>query len=231
MINSVTSYFHVGGQPSTIFTFLTLLLFLMIFNHAVQQVKQGIGVHIGNRLDKQLGHLIYSKLNIVDFSLLEDESFCNLYSRVGSAIGSNIFHILRAWSDILLNGISILGLFVFFQNLDPLLVVGIFVIAFVNIFVTARIIRFQFQFDIDTSTERRKTSYFASLLTSRTEAKEIRLYNAKEYLAARWSEADRACELKKCPCRAESSCFQQHQIWLQEPRFLNSVAPACSSTG
>ena len=174
----------------------TLLSYLAVFL-AIPAIYRGILIPIGNaifRLDEEISISMTSDFEVfaskMDYETLEDPQLQGLRERVTNTV-SGATEIVDLIGNIISSIIAFAVSFSIITYLNPLLILLILVIVFIN----SRMVKWQnlkrFELRDEFSKHQRKNWSLKYMLTDFSYAKEIRLYNIADFLLRKLNRSQR----------------------------------------
>ena len=176
-----------GEDASVIWFYIALLFVLTIIGSLSGQLVSILSDFIRIRNDKYLNSIILDKLSKLNIAYFEDKDRINdmsiaMYSQ---------FSISRSFIvsvDIFKNIVKFISLVCVIAIYSPLWSVLYLLTTIPGLFVTASQSRKMDKFSISSIPDSRKKDYYYSILTARTYAKELRIYNLFDVFKTKYNE-------------------------------------------
>ena len=170
-INILIIYVGVLGIGNLIFK---------ILNSYFEKIMELERTDLFNKIDSYLGE----KCVEMDFENIEDPEILDLKERAYFAIYNMnaIGWALEKTSQIIYEGITLIGLSYILITLNPLIILVILIIVFLNSYIFKKIEKIRFEDNQKSIFDNRAFSYFNRLTSDFSVGKDIRLYNGKSLI-------------------------------------------------
>jgi ATP-binding cassette, subfamily B, bacterial len=143
-----------------------------------------VGVHAFDR--------IIGVSSTVEFKLFEDPTFYDRLQRAKNSASFRSIDMVTSISTLVTAVVTSLGIAVVLFSLEPILVAFVVVAALPQLAATILNSRHSYVFEYAMTGESRERAYLMEILTENAPAKEIRLFDAAEFLRRRYHELTRA---------------------------------------
>jgi ATP-binding cassette, subfamily B, bacterial len=188
IINEITLYFNNENEGLGSVVWLLVLQFAMLFfQSAAINLMKIFDLRIEQKLDYKLEKKISEKAASVPLYYYDNTEFHHHHDRIMGSSGERLLRPIKAVLDIGQNLITLVSFFVFLIHVHWLLALTSALMAIPVLMVQGKYGNKQFRLLRYQTPSIRKAHYLSALLNDRDMAKEIRLFNLKDYLLNKWS--------------------------------------------
>lgn len=188
MVNELTALIGLN-KVTGLFIGLVALYLMMYF---LKMASNFLSVFGGNfcsfKVTAFFHRLFMYKSVQIEQEKFYDSSFMDKYSFISGSTGKINMYISGLLGLVFSNIGAIIGAMSVFAVYEPLLILYAALIAIVSAITTAIVSKKEFVLDKKQIKEQRRHDYYKNVLTIKEYAKEVRLYNIKDFLFDRWAK-------------------------------------------
>lgn len=188
LLNLIQDYFITGSVPmQTIIFCLCVQVSIMVVNEILQRGSALVELVLAQKMEYNLKKLLVEKLSKIQYIHYENHDFLNHLERVQGDMGTRFLNPVLRILDLGKNTVSLITIFGFLIHIHWALIF-ISILTAIPVFIMQSKFGEEKYFLMRYQTPRaREQHYLFSLFMARETNKEIRLYQAKDFLLKKWS--------------------------------------------
>lgn len=175
-------------RMSVIITYVALMVLLPLANTGINSLLSYQRKKAEQRLDFSTNEYLYNHIARMDYETLESPEIQNLQERAEETLGS-IVSVVDRFGNFLSALVSIVTLSAIISTLNPLIIVVIAVIIWINSRMTKYTNGVSFELNKIMHKFDRIQWLYPFMLANFTNAKEMRLFDLKDYFMRLWKES------------------------------------------
>lgn len=199
LIDAVVFAYRHNESPATFFIPLAGVTGIYLFHAVYEPIKSWCSFLIGKRLNRFFDEIIAGKLQMLDYTHLENSRNLDVIRRVEETSGNAAVDLFINTCRLLSGMIKITGSVALLMRYHYIIAILVTLISIPIFFISAKYGKTIHEwFQINTK-KRRMRDYLSSIFTDKTAAAEMRVYGYFPYLHGKWKSVSgslRAADLK-----------------------------------
>ncbi len=182
-----------GRDGDRLILFGSLIVVSNVFWYFLGKTSKRLLDVRGQLVQMSLDRVLAEKIMHIEYSHLEDPYYLDLKERARFAMTnqSAVSNLIQSITEILRQGVTLIGLVVIMLQLSWLLVVVLLITIALMLFIQARFAKYQQKFFQDLIPVNRKYGYYVGLCFNPLGQKDVRLYNMGDMIGDKIIEFDK----------------------------------------